>query len=390
MTVEGGRSGGTSRGSTSQAFLREVLVNGPITRSEIALRLGLSAAAVSRIARPLIDAGLVLERIERPGERPVRPGRRFQPLEIDPRGGLVLGIAIAPVFQTVALADLGRNIVAGSELRIEPIADMDLVIRGVVRESRRLIGTHLRDRSRLLGGFLMVTAAVDPELGSILSAPYLGWGPAPIGAQLAELLNMPMQVRMLMPSIARAEMLFGVARGRSNILGLLCGLGIGAAMLLGGREVGDSRFPTGGIGMMTVTGEDGTTAKLDDLAGGLGILRRLHGEEPGPGPLSTINDALNDAIERDRSGDPQAAAQMARAGRELGRLVVQYGHFARPEIILVAGNLALAPSYMAAIQHAVNEGMNRPIQVVASRPSDASGGWWASCSLAVYDHLVEL
>ena len=388
MSVEDRLSGGTGT-TTSQALLREVLLNGPMTRSEIALRLGLNAGTVSRIARPLIDAGLVLERMERPGERAARPGRRFQPLEIDPHGGFVLGIGIAPVFQTVALADLGRNVIAGSELRIEPIADADLVIRSIVTESRRLIGTHLQDRSRLLGGLLMITAAVDPEPGSIRNAPYLGWGSVPMRARLEELLDVPMQVRMLMPTIARAEMLFGVARGRSNILGMLCGLGIGTAMLLDGREVGDSQFPTGGVGLMTTTGEDGTTATVDDLAGGLGILRRLHGEDPGPAPLSTINGALDDAIERDRSGDPRVGAQMARAGRELGRLVVQHGHFARPEIVLVSGNLALAPSYMAAIQYAVDEAMNRPIQVVASRHSDASGGWWASCSMAVYDHLVE-
>lgn len=388
MTVEDERSGGTSRG-TSRAFLREVLLNGPVTRRDIALRLGLNAGTVSRIARPLIDAGLVQERMERPDERSVRPGRRFQPLEIDPRGGLVLGIAISPVYQTVALADLGRNVIAGSELRIEPIADADHVIQSVAQESRRLIGTHLQDRSRLLGGSLTVTAVVDPELGSIRSAPYLGWGPVPIGTRLAELLDMPMQIRMIMHTIARAEMLFGVAHGRSNILVMLCGLRIGAAMLLDGREVGDNRSPTGGIGMMTVTDEDGAAATVDDLAGGLGILRRLHGEQPQPGPLSTINDALDKAIERDRSGDTKAAAQMARAGRELGRLVVQHGHFSRPEIVLVAGNLALAPSYMASIQHAVDEGMNRPIQVIASRATDASGGWWASCSMAVHDYLVD-
>ena len=49
----------------------------------------------------------------------------------------------------------------------------------------------------------MVTAVVDPEIGSIRNAPYLGCGPVPIGARLADLLNMPMQVRMLMPTIAR-------------------------------------------------------------------------------------------------------------------------------------------------------------------------------------------
>ena len=84
-----------------QAFLREVLLNGPIARKDIAPRIGVKAGSITRIARPAIDAGLVRERMEEPGELPVRPGRRFQPLSIDPRGGQVLGIAISPGVQAV-------------------------------------------------------------------------------------------------------------------------------------------------------------------------------------------------------------------------------------------------------------------------------------------------
>ena len=90
-----------------QACLREVLLTGPVTRKEIAARLGFKSGTVSRLVRPLIDARMMQERMEKPGERPVRPGRRFWPLTIDPQGGQVLGIAIAPTVQTVALADIG-------------------------------------------------------------------------------------------------------------------------------------------------------------------------------------------------------------------------------------------------------------------------------------------
>ena len=116
----------------------------------------------------------------------------------------------------------------------------------------------------------MVTAVVDPARGSITHCPYLGWGPVPIRAQLAELLNLPLKVRMLTNALIQTEMLFGEARGRRNVLGLLCGMGIAAAVAIDGRITGDSDFPTGGIGMMTVTGEDGTAGTLDDHASGPG------------------------------------------------------------------------------------------------------------------------
>ena len=380
----------TTLGS-GQAVLREVLLTGPVTRTEVAPRLGMNPASVSRIVRPLIDAGLVQERLEERGERPViRPGRRFQRMTIDPRGGQVLGIAITPVIQTVALADIGRNIIAGTDFACEPIGDADGVIRRVAQESRRLIGAHLADRSRLLGGLLMVTAMVDAARGSTMQSPYLGWGSVPIRAQLAGLLNVPMQVRMLMSTVTQAEMFFGAARGRRNVLGLLCDLAIGAAVLVDGRAVGDSSFPTVGIGMMNVTGEDGTRGTLDDHASGLGILRRLHGGgRPEQAPLSAMAGALNDAIERDRAGDPRAAAQMARAGRELGRLVVQHGHFVRPEIVLLVGSLATAPSYIAGLLEIVEEGFDPPVEVAAGRTTDAAGGRWSSCAMAVYEYLVE-
>ena len=373
-----------------QAFLREVLLNGTISRKDIAPRIGVKAGSITRIARPAIDAGLVRERMEEPGELPVRPGRRFQPLSIDPRGGWVLGIVISPGVQAVAIADIGRNIVDGVELRIERVADADHVIRRIAQESRRLIGKHIEDRSRLLGGYLMVTAVVDPVKGEVLGSPYLGWGHVPIRARFDELLDLPLQIRMLLPTIAQAEVRFGVAKGRRNMLAALCGLGIGAAVLLDGRPIGDTLVPTGPIGVMKVIGEDGTATTLDDLAGGAGILRRLHGGlHLTPETFPQVDRALHDAIEGDRAGDPAISAEMARAGRGLGRLAVQQGYFVRPEIVLVAGPLARAPSYMAAIQETLDQDMRPPAEVVASRVTGAEGGWWASCGIAVYEYLVE-
>ncbi|MGH8918129.1 MAG: MarR family transcriptional regulator, partial [Actinomycetes bacterium] len=39
----------------------EVLRHGPLARAELSRRLGLSAGSLTRLARPLIDAGLLVE-----------------------------------------------------------------------------------------------------------------------------------------------------------------------------------------------------------------------------------------------------------------------------------------------------------------------------------------
>ena len=383
------RSGGRRN---RQAVLREILLSGPLARAEIAGRIGLSAAAVSRIARTLIDAGLVHEKPEERNDRPARPGRRFMPLHMDPAGGQVLGIEIAPSFQTVTLADITNETIAATVLELETIADPDDVIRRLARESRRLIGAHLEDRSSLLGSLLMIDGSVDAGAGYLRDGPYLGWGALPVRARFADVLDLPMKVRPLTPSIALAELLFGEARGRSNVLTLVCGLGVGAAVVLGGRLVEDDSLSTGGIGAMAVTGEDGNAGTLDDLGSGFSVLRHLHGEDMTPTrvPQPQMARALFDALEREQAGDAKIEPLTSRAGRELGRVVVQFARFIRLDAVLIAGPLSLSPGYMAGASEAVSEGSaTHPVEVLRGGITGLVGDLSASCAMAVWEYLIE-
>lgn len=379
----------TGGGVNESAILREILLTGTVSRSEIAARLELTQGTVSRIARSLIDAGLVREHEQKPGEGPVRPGRRVLPLTVDPRGGQVLALAILPIVQIVSLSDLGRNVIASAEFSFDPVDDAERTVRHVARECRRLIDTHLRDRSRLFGGLLLITADVDPATGNVRQSPYLGWNDFPLRARMSQLLDLPLRVGVVTEAVGRAEVLFGAARGRRNPLVLVCGWGIGVTALVDGRPAGDTSLPAGGIGKIRVIGEDGASARLDEVAGGIGIVRRLLGDDAADRAPWRVELFLLDAVERDREGDPRVAAVMAKAGRELGRVVAQHAHFVRPDVVLIAGTLAMSPSYVAALRQALGEDRMYPIEVIASRITGAEGGHWACSSLAVYEYLVE-
>ena len=383
---------GTHRGTglrNRQAVLREILLSGPLSRIEIAGRVGLTPTSLSRIVRGLIGDGLVREL---PPQPQARPGRHRVPLEIDPQGGQVLGIGIGPTFQTVTLADLGNGVVEGTHLQCATIEDPDHVVERVASEARRLIGARSERHARLLGCLAMVTASVDPASGGIVAAPYLGWGAYPLEARLAASLDLPVQVRSMAATIARAEALFGAARGRGSVLTLLCGLGTGAALILDGRLIEGQRFQAGGIGWLKTTAEDGTPATLDDLASGLGILRRLNGEgmRPEGTPVSAMAGALLEAIERDGAGDPAASALMSSAGRELGRAVIGFTPLSPPELVLIAGPLSLSQRYVAAVRDAVVEGTAaQGAEVLASGVTGPVSGLSASCAMAIYEYLIE-
>ena len=395
MTDDGLRDG-TKRGiglRNRQAMLREILLSGPLSRGEIAERIGLTQTSVSRIARNLLDEGLLRALPARRGSAggQLKQGRGGVPLDIDPQGGYVLGIGIGPTFQTITVADLLNDVVGGTHLELETIGDPEDVVRRVAGESRRLMGTLPESRARFLGALVMASASVDPDSGGVVAAPYLGWGEYPLQARLAEALGVTVKVRSMAATIARVESLFGAARGRGSVLTLLCGLGIGAALILDGRLIEGNRFLAGGIGWMETTAEDGTPATLDSLASGLGILRRLHGEdmEPQGTPVPAMARALLEAIERE-GGDPAVRTLMSSAGRALGRAAVRLTPLTPPELVLIAGPLSMSRSYVAAARDAVaEEGAPRTAEILSSGVTGPVSGQSASCAMAIYEFLVE-
>ena len=46
---------------SEKALARAVLIHGPISRSALTTRLGLSAASLTRLAKPFLDRGLLVE-----------------------------------------------------------------------------------------------------------------------------------------------------------------------------------------------------------------------------------------------------------------------------------------------------------------------------------------
>ncbi len=375
-----------------RTVLRELVLRGPCSRAEIAAEVGLTGATLSRISRELLDAGLARELPDGPGDAPRGRGRIPVLLDVAPQGGRVLGIGIAAALQTITLADLKNEAIAGVELDLDTLDDPNAVIEAVAEESRRLIRAHVTDRDRLFGGLAMVAGAVDPARGSVTGAPPLGWArEVPLQAELAALLDLPMRIESLPGGIALAEARFGAARGRADALVFTCGLGVAAGLVLDGRLVrGRAALPPGEIGAMTVTGNGPGARTLGELAGGLGVLRRLRGDamDPARAAATELARALRDAIGRD--GDPAVAASMAAAGSELGRAAAGFVRLVAPEVVVIAGLLSMSPHYVSAAREALVEALGAvPVEVAAGAVTGPIDGYSASCGLAICEYLFE-
>lgn len=209
-------------------------------------RIGLTLATVSRTTRGLIASGLIGE-LPRENDAHDRLGRPPVSLDILPEGGQVLGAVINPAFQGVALSDLKNRTIVEIELDLNSVDDPDLVIERVVDSSRHLMSRFVPDRHRLLGGYVVLSATLDPQHGVVHSSRYLGWKEIPLADRVSELLASPIRLESSPVAMALAETRFGIAQERRNVLVIYCGLGLGTGLIVSGHPVPGHGFTAGGL-----------------------------------------------------------------------------------------------------------------------------------------------
>ena len=141
---------------------------------------------------------------------------------------------------------------------------------------------------------------------------------------------------------------------------------------------------------MAVTGNGPGATTLDELAGGLGVLRRLHGDAMDTARISTtgLARALLDMVGRD--GDPALSASMTAAGFELGRVAAGFVRLVAPEVVVIAGLLSTSPHYVSAAREAIVEALGAvSVEVAAGAVTGPLSGYSASCGLAICEYLFE-
>ncbi len=335
-----------ARQTHRRLVLSEILLNGPVSRTEIVRRTGLGPASVSRISRELIDANLVLEGEELAENR---PGRRFVSLDIRADGGYVLGVSMNVFQQYVSLADLKNQTIARRELDIHSFDDINHVVQSMVRAVEEMLISSGVDKSRVIGGAIAVAGAVDPTTGAICHAPLLGWDDVPIRELLSKWLGLPIHVEGLPNAVNLAETRFGLGRGHHDVIVFNASLGIGLSMLIDNRLIRGEKSAVGLIGDLSLwSGEAGERVTVDEIAGGRGVLTTLNemdGFVSGDEAVS-LSRRLLDVIAAAGDGDQRARDALTKAGCALGDVIDVVEGLMHPELIIVAGPLAWCPFYI--------------------------------------------
>ncbi len=353
------------------AILRLLHVHGPQSRVELAQALGLDAKTLTNLSRRLMTRGFVVSE----GTRPLSGrGRPREILRLRGEKLPAIGLHLEEHRLRAALVDLDgrirhpqRHVFHGRESQGELVE--------IVRETTRELTRLAQDRAIGLG--MAMPGIIDRTRGTVRQASHL---PEWSGVNLATLFDGvyggSVTVEDFTRSKALAESWFGLGSGLENFLLVDVGVGIGSAVVAGGKLQTGANQLAGEIGHVVIRaggrrcrcGRHGcleTEASLEAMARVAGL---TEGEAMPPETLGKL-------VERLAAHDEAAKQAVLQAAAALGTTLAGVVATLNPSHVIVAGDvLKLEPCFSMALRAALDAALlpdlAGALQVVPSRLGD--------------------
>lgn len=332
-----------SRQQNQAAVFTVIHRRGQVSRSDIAIDLRLSPAAVTDITGALIERGLVFE--ARAGESNT-VGRKPILLEVNYDHKHVLGVKVSNDGLTSALTNLKAEVVAWRHDPL-PSTDPDDVIATIASATAALCASAAVAESDVASIGLGLPGIVDVESGSSRFSALFHWHDVPLASLLEERLGMPALVDNDVNALAAAEAWFGAGEGHDSFLVVTLGRGVGLGVVIGGSVY---RGPHGGAGefghvIVEPAGPEcscGRHGCLEALIGDAALLSDARATVPGFAEGGTTA-TLAELAEAD---DADARAVYARAGHTLGKGLAVLVNLFAPTLIVFGGEGMRAAPYL--------------------------------------------
>ncbi|MFZ3468755.1 ROK family protein [Streptomyces sp. 4.24] len=331
---------------------------GQVTRQDIAAATALSFATVANLVAELLEAGVLAEA----GHEDSGGGRPRARLEINAGRGSLIGVDVAETTLQAQLFDLKLSVLhsvemplplprqkageageAGEMGEVRP-ADVVDTIATAVEELLSASGTR---PAQVLGAGVSVPGVVRREGGVSVFSPYWSWREVPLGALLAERLDMPLYLDNPLKAGTVAEMWFGAGRDVDDLVVVTLRGGVGAGIAIGGAlyrgaansagEWGHTRLVDGGRECRC--GKRGCVEAYVSTAGVARTVRETapDGDPAGHGDEAAVVDALARAA---AAGDPAAVEAVTRTALHLGTAVAGLLNLFDPQVLVIGGPTA--------------------------------------------------
>lgn len=350
---------------TSRLIALTLLRHGPRSRAELCRELGLSSASLTRLARPMLEAGILAE-----GEptAPATTGRPSVPLSLVADAAHFVGVKLVTGQLHLVLTDLSARVLRST------VADVALPTpqagaTTIAEQVARFAGAEPSGIGISLG------ASVAPD-GTVGSADFLGWPASRLGELVASATGLPTVVDNDVNALAVAEHWFGAGRELADFCVITVGMGVGLGLVCNDRIVPGSGGAAGQVGHMLL--DEGRASDLLQTAALCRDLSQALGREVAPADLP---DVLLEA---------RAQPVLRRTVRALGQLVAQVSLVSAPQAVLVTGEaIGLLLPRAEAVEEAVAELLPEPRPRLVLEELDFSEWARGAACLAIRQLLAD-
>lgn len=309
----------------ARVVLQVIRAEGPITRSRIAARTGLTAATVTNITNRLLEQGLLATAGQLRGGR----GQPAAQLRVRAEGAFALGLNIDRDHLTLVAVDFAGAVRTRiSAAFVYPGPEM---VRGFVADHiDALLAQGQVERGAIVG----MGVAVPDDLG-ILSLPgypadHDSWSSVDVEALLAPLVDVPVFIENDAAAAAIGEMQFGLGQDLTRFFHLLLTFALGGGVVAHALYDRGATGRSGEIGFLLVDDGQGGRTPLQSIVSLAGLAAALvadgHGEEAIRSPG---NPAFATTVDR----------WIERSARALVEPLIAVNCLLNPQAILLGGRL---------------------------------------------------
>ncbi|MGW9113835.1 ROK family protein [Microbacterium sp. NPDC055683] len=376
--------GWATQDGSAHAVALEVLTAGPISRSALARRIGLSQSSLSRLTKPLLESGLLIEVDAGPDdEQGRRVGRPSQPLDVAADTRRFVGVKVT--------ADAAHGV--STDLRCAEVARHDVALASrevgdVVAAVADVVARVTRDRAADGIG----VSISGPVRGgrSVVGSPFLGWeGEIALADLVESATGIPTTLSNDLVALTHAEQWFGAGRNAANVAVVTVGAGVGFGLIAGGRVVVSDddgvghvgHIPLDPAGPLCFEGHRGCAAALltiDAICGQVSV---------GLGRTVDYDEVLSLA----RRADGVARTAVEAAAVALGRLVALASNFTFARTIVISGEgdgvLDVARGAFEDAIGPLRDARADPLEIVV-RPADFVEWARGAAAMAIRAHVL--
>lgn len=337
----------TVRRANLSAIVRALHVSGPLSRSDLVSRTGLTRSAIRALIGELVAGDLA---IEGPAALDGTPGRPSPLVRPDPHGATVIALEIAVDSLAAATVGLGGEVF--DHVRV-PLPRGRSSVDDIAAALAQLVTTvraGLPREEAVVGVGVAIVGVVRRSDGMVSMAPNLGWRDEPLGDRLALAMgtrgtSMPTTFSNEADLAALAESRRGAARGIEDVVVVSGSIGVGAGLIVHGEPMTGAAGYSGEVGHIPVN-PDGLPCRCGSIGCwetevNVGAVLRRAGY-----PAEGGTEAFESVLAAADAGSSFALEAFAETGRWLGIGLAGIINVLNPRLVLLGGRLAQSYPYV--------------------------------------------